>query len=201
MNNHSSRLLKFLTLRRVGASVALLMALGGAIALKESQQADANPEPYSSMADSGAQDAPSPQKRGMGWLRDLDLEPAQMQKIQAIRRLSRDQIERQRQEIRQGQQELRSLMASGASAGQIREKYHQVKRVRDELSDTQFNSLLEMRQVLTPNQRRKFAERMQRRRDSNDRAPRSSGLQSWGSRSELPPKALVHPVAEVDLLI
>ena len=125
------------------------------------------------MADPSAQDAPFPQKRGMGWLRDLDLEPAQMQKIQAIRRQSRGQIDRQRQEIQQTQQELRSLMASDASTGQIREKYLQVKRVREKLADTQFNSLLEMRQVLTPDQRQKFAERMQRRRDLNDRVPRS----------------------------
>ena len=173
MNNHSSRLLKFLTLRRVGAIVALLIALGGAIALRESHQADANTEPSLLMADPSAQDAPFPQKRGMGWLRDLDLEPAQMQKIQAIRRQSRGQIDRQRQEIQQTQQELRSLMASDASTGQIREKYLQVKRVREKLADTQFNSLLEMRQVLTPDQRQKFAERMQRRRDLNDRVPRS----------------------------
>ena len=125
------------------------------------------------MANPGAQDAPSPQKRGVCWLRELDLEPAQMQKIQAIRRQSREQIDRQRQEIQQGQQELRSLMASDASAEQIREKYLQVKRVREELADTQFNSLLETRQVLTPDQRQKFAERMHRRRDINDRAPRS----------------------------
>lgn len=173
MNDYPSRLLKSLTLRRLGAIVALLIALGGAIALRESHQADANPEPSLSMANPGAQDAPSPQKRGVGWLRELDLEPAQMQKIQAIRRQSREQIDRQRQEIQQGQQELRSLMASDASAEQIREKYLQVKRVREELADTQFNSLLETRQVLTPDQRQKFAERMHRRRDINDRAPRS----------------------------
>ncbi|MCY7323601.1 MAG: Spy/CpxP family protein refolding chaperone [Phormidesmis sp. CAN_BIN36] len=173
MNNHPSRLLKFLTLRRVSAIVALLMALGGAIALKESHRVDATLEPSFLAADPGAQDALLPPKRGMGWLRELDLEPAQMQKIQAIRRQSRDQIDRQRQAIQQGQQELRSLMASDASADQIRGKYLQVKRVREELADTQFNSLLEMRQVLTPNQRRKFAERMQRRRDANDRVPRS----------------------------
>ena len=173
MNNHSSRLLKFLTLRRVGAIAALLIALGGAIAFRESHWVDATLEPSLLAADSISQEAPLPVKRGMGWLRDLDLKPDQMQKIQAIRRQSRDQIDRQRQEIQQGQQELRSLMASDASVDQIREKYRQVKRVREELADQQFNSLLEMRQVLTPDQRRKFAERMQRRRDVNDRAPRS----------------------------
>ncbi len=173
MNNYSSRLLKFLTLRRVGAIAALLIALGGAIALRESHQADANPEPSLLMADPGPQDAPFRQKRGMGWLRDLDLEPAQMQKIQAIRRQSRDQIDRQRREMQQTQQELRSLMASDASADQIREKYQQVKRIREKLADTQFNSLLEMRQVLSTDQRQKFAEGMQRRREFNGRVPRS----------------------------
>ncbi|PSB16318.1 hypothetical protein C7B65_22095 [Phormidesmis priestleyi ULC007] len=173
MNDHPSRLLKSLTLRRVGAVAALLIALGGAIALKGNHQADATLEPSLLLADPVAQDAPLPLKRGMGWLRDLDLKPDQMQKIQAIRRQSRDQIDRQRQEMQQAQQELRSLMASDASADQIREKYRQVKGVRDQLADAQFDSLLEMRQVLTPDQRRKFAERMQRRRDVNGKAPRS----------------------------
>ena len=172
MNDRPSRLLKSLTLRRVGAIVALLIALGGAIALRGSHQADATLEPLLAI-DPVAQDAPLPLKRGMGWLRDLDLQPDQMQKIQAICRQSREQIDRQRQEMQQAQQELRSLMASDASADQIREKYRQVKGVRDQLAAAQFDSLLEMRQVLTPDQRQKFADRMQRRRDFNGKVPRS----------------------------
>ncbi len=174
MNNHPAHaLLRLLTRRRVGAIVALLIVLGGAIALRGSYQAEATLEPSLVATDPVAQESSLPSKRGLGWLRDLNLKPDQMRKIQAIRRQSRDQINRQRQEIQQSQQDLRSLLASDASADQVREKYRQVQRGRDQLADAQFNSLLEMRQVLNPTQRRTFADRMQPRKEVNGRTPRS----------------------------
>ena len=174
MNDHPTRsLLRSLMRRRVGAIVALLIVLGGAIALRASYQAEATLESSPLATDPVAQEPAVASRRGMGWLRDLDLKPDQMRKIQAIRRQSREQIDRQRREIQQAQQDLRSLLASDASADQIREKYRQVQRGRDQLADAQFDSLLEMRQVLNPAQRRKFADRMQPRRDVNGRTPRS----------------------------
>ncbi|MCY7276763.1 MAG: Spy/CpxP family protein refolding chaperone [Phormidesmis sp. CAN_BIN44] len=173
MNDHPSRsLLKSPMIRRVAAIAALLMALGGAIALKSNHQADAKIEPSLGAIDPVAQ-SPTPLRRGMGWLRDLNLTSDQMQKIQAIRRQSKEQIHRQHQAIQQAQQELQSLMMSDAPVAQIREKYRQVKTLREQLADTQFDSLLETRQVLNADQRRKFADRMQRRRDPSDREPRS----------------------------
>ena len=202
MNDHPSRSpLKSPMIRRVAAIAALLMAIGGgAIALKANHQADDKIEPSLGAIDPVAQ-SPTSLRRGMGWLRDLNLTPDQMQKIQAIRRQSKEQIHRQHQAIQQAQQELQSLMMSDAPVAQIREKYRQVKTLREQLADTQFESLLEMRQMLNTDQRRKFADRMQRRRDPSDREPRSSVPQSWGSRSEALPKAPVRQDEETDRLI
>ncbi len=173
MNDHPSRSpLNSPLVRRIVANTALLIALGGAIVLKGNYQADAKIEPSLLAIDPVAQ-SPIPLRRGIGWLRDLNLNADQMQKIQAIRRQSKEQIDRQRQAVQQAQQELQSLMISDAPIAQIREKYRQVKTLREQLADTQFDSLLDVRQVLNPDQRRKFAERMQRRRDFNGREPRS----------------------------
>ncbi len=174
MNDRPSRSpLKSPIVRRVAVIAVLLMALGGgAIALKSNHQADANMEPSPGAIGTVPQ-SPTPSRRGMGWLKDLNLTADQMQKIQAIRRQSKEQIDRQRQAIQQTQQELQSLIAGDASVAQIREKYRQVKTLREQLADTQFDSLLETRQVLNADQRHKFADRMQRRKDPNDKVPRS----------------------------
>jgi Spy/CpxP family protein refolding chaperone len=54
-------------------------------------------------------------------------------------------------------------MASTASQNQIREKYRQVETLKQQVADIKFESMLAMREVLTPEQRRQFAERKQNR--------------------------------------
>lgn len=149
--------------RPIPAIIALLLAAGGAVAV--SSAIEGNARSTSQTAPTIAQGSPPAAKQsGMGWLQDLDLTPDQMQKIQSIRSQYQDSLMRQKQAARQAQQELRSQMASDASTDQIREKYRQVQTLRQQVADTQFNSMLEMRQVLTPQQRQKFAERMERHR-------------------------------------
>jgi Spy/CpxP family protein refolding chaperone len=105
--------------------------------------------------------------RGMGWLRDLDLSPDQMQKIQSIRGQYQDKLVSQRQAARQSQRELRTLMAGDASVDAIRQKYREAQTLKQQVANTQFDSMLEMRQVLTPQQRQKFAERMEQKRGNS----------------------------------
>jgi periplasmic protein CpxP/Spy len=103
-------------------------------------------------------------KREMGLMRELNLSADQMNQIQQIRSRYRDQLQRDRTAARQAQQELRTLMAGNATDEQIREKFRQVQALRTKTAEAQFNSMLEMRNVLTPEQRQKFAERMEKRR-------------------------------------
>lgn len=119
-----------------------------------------------------AQHSPTPNrsaKSETGLMRELNLSADQMTKIQQIRSRYRDQLKRDRDAARQAQQELRTLMAGTASDDQIREQYRQVKDLRAKAADTQFNSMLEIRNVMTPEQRQKFAQRMERR--GRDRIP------------------------------
>ncbi|MBE9011397.1 Spy/CpxP family protein refolding chaperone [Pseudanabaenaceae cyanobacterium LEGE 13415] len=120
--------------------------------------------------------APSPSDRPgrgeMGLLRELNLSPDQLNRIQQIRSRYRDQMKSDRDAARQAQQELRTLMAGSASDDQIREKFRQVKELRTKVADAQFNSMLEIRNVLTPEQRQRFAQRMEQRRGRmRDRLP------------------------------
>ncbi|MEH2196246.1 MAG: Spy/CpxP family protein refolding chaperone [Nostoc sp.] len=108
---------------------------------------------------------PNPGKSG-GWLKDLNLTSQQLQKIKEIRNQSKQQITQKSQEIRQGQQELHDLIAGTATKEQVRGKYNQIKLVKQQLADTQFENTLAIREILNPEQRQKFAERMYKKNPS-----------------------------------
>lgn len=111
-----------------------------------------------------------PARREMGLMRELNLSADQMTNIQQIRSRYRDQLQQDRAAARQAQQELRTLMAGNAPDNQIRDKFRQLQALRTKAAEAQFNSMLEMRNVLTLEQRQKFAERMEKRRgDMRDR--------------------------------
>lgn len=140
--------------RRIAAISAAVVVLGGAIALAKPASLFTNP-----VAQVGVE-----QKDQMndGWLKDLNLTPDQVQKIKAIRSRNKDNLSQQRQAMQQAQKELKELMAGDASSDQVRQKYDQVKALKQQLGEARFNTLLEIRNVLTLEQRQKFAERMGR---------------------------------------
>jgi Spy/CpxP family protein refolding chaperone len=147
-----------MSLRHIALLTAAIVAFGGTIAI-----ADPSPQvsqPVAQVPD----DMPGPDRGG--WLRDLNLTSEQLQKIQQIRSQRKGQLAEQRQTMRQAMQELRQLMAGNAPTEQIRQKYNEVRTLRMKLADAQFNDLLSIREVLTPEQRRKFADHMQRRREN-----------------------------------
>jgi Spy/CpxP family protein refolding chaperone len=161
--------------RPIALITAAIVAFGGAIAIAN---------PISQFSPPVAQ-APAelPRMGKGGWLRDLDLTPDQIEQIRQIRSQRKDQLSRQRQAMRQAMQELRQLMAGDASADQIRQKYDEVKSLRLKVADAQFDNLLAIREVLTPEQRRKFADQMQNRRERFRNRMRDSGFEMLRDRS------------------
>ncbi|MEH2164369.1 MAG: Spy/CpxP family protein refolding chaperone [Nostoc sp.] len=95
-----------------------------------------------------------------GWLKDLNLTSQQLQQIKEIHNQSKQQIAQKSQEIRQGQQELHDLITGTATKEQVRGKYNQIELVKQQLTDTQFENTLAIREILNPEQRQKFADRM-----------------------------------------
>ena len=69
--------------------------------------------------------------------------------------------------MRSNQQELNSLLSNNASDREVRSKHQQISRNRQEMSNLQFESFLEIRQVLTPAQRTEFSQLMQERRSNS----------------------------------
>lgn len=119
----------------------------------------------------------SSRDRESQWLRELNLSADQMQKIAAIRRRYRDRIDQNRNRMKQEMSSFHQLMSSDASADEVRQRYNQIKALRQETGDLRFESLLETREVLTVEQRRKFAEQMQQQRKQfRDRSERRSQM-------------------------
>ena len=96
---------------------------------------------------------------------ELNLSNAQKQKFQQIYRRYQGQISQHQDKLLVAQQQLKQMMIGTDSAAAIRTQYQEVVRLRQALDNLRFESMLEMREVLTPNQRRQFALLMQQRRD------------------------------------
>jgi Spy/CpxP family protein refolding chaperone len=147
------------------ASMIALVLVGGAAALHANTQAKSM-DPAIELPDPLLAQNPGnfPRRGGMGWLRDLNLSQQQMQQIQQIRTRYKDQLQSDRDTLRQEQQKLRDLMAGNANDTEIKTQHQKVRDLRIKLADAQFNSMLEMRNVLTVEQRQKFVDRMNQQR-------------------------------------
>ena len=151
-----------------------MLALGdvGALAL-----ADPAPEPPVAQRP-GDDGPPGPPGRGQGELfEQLNLSQDQMQKMQQIQERYKTQMQQQQQTLRQAEDEFRDMMAGTADKNQLREKHRQVQALREKMGELRLESLLEMREVLTPDQRRQMAEMMQQRRPGMRNAPDGRRLQ------------------------
>ena len=156
-----------MSLRRVSVMFAIMLSLGSAVALA----------PNSLLPQASAQNTEEQRRpnRHQAKFQELNLTPEQTQQIQTIESRYEDQMAQRKQAVRQAKQELVDLMAGTASESQVRQKYRQVEALKQQVADIRFDSMLAMREVLTPEQRRQFAEGMQNRRQNSQRREMKRG--------------------------
>ncbi|GFE70406.1 Spy/CpxP family protein refolding chaperone [Chroococcus sp. FPU101] len=111
-----------------------------------------------------AETKPRPQRDRKNFFEQLNLTEAQKQQISTIRQKYRPNIEQTAQRLRTTQQDLQKLMASSASRDQILAKYQQVGNLRQDMDRLRFESMLDIRDVLTTAQRQELEQMMQQRR-------------------------------------
>jgi len=153
--------------RYVAVLIAAIAMIGGTVALAKPAALGFRPQTV-------AQASPEsiPRRTERGWLKELNLSPDQIQKIRAIRSQYKESLAQKRQAVQQAQQTLRDSMVGDTSQDQLQQQYNQLKTLRQELADTQFASVLAMRAILNPEQRRQFAEHMQKQqKHRRDRLP------------------------------
>ncbi|HEY9852205.1 MAG TPA: Spy/CpxP family protein refolding chaperone [Leptolyngbyaceae cyanobacterium] len=138
---------------RASALAALTLSVGGGIAMLY---------PNSWLAQSIAQDANSSNSLKPRWIRQLNLTREQTQQILVIQNKYKEQITESQRALQQAQQELQNMIVGTANQQQIRDKQRQVQRLRQHLGQLRFEIMMSVREILTPGQRRLFAEQMQR---------------------------------------
>ncbi len=93
-------------------------------------------------------------------LSKLNLTPEQTQQIEAIQTKYQGDREPLHQELRTEMQTMKSLFSSDATTQELQGQQQTVRNLRDQLGDLRFNQMLEVREVLTPEQRDRMAELM-----------------------------------------
>ncbi|NEP47747.1 MAG: periplasmic heavy metal sensor [Moorea sp. SIO3C2] len=100
-------------------------------------------------------------------MRQLKLDQVQRQQLKAIKVEYEESIIDLRQEVSQAKQTLSELMVGTADRQTIRTQYQQVQLLNQQLGKLHFESMLQMREVMTPEQRIQFAQFMRQRRQQN----------------------------------
>ncbi|ACK68345.1 protein of unknown function Spy-related [Rippkaea orientalis PCC 8801] len=99
-------------------------------------------------------------------MEQLNLSNSQIQQLNTIRQKYRPQMDEMREKIDKSRQELDKMMQGNSSVTDLRKKHQEVINLDQKLHNLRFESMLEMRAVLTPEQRTQFAQLMQQRRES-----------------------------------
>jgi periplasmic protein CpxP/Spy len=105
-------------------------------------------------------------------LQQLNLSNDQLQRIKNIRSRNNSEIRSSRQRARQLQQEIQELMAGTASSDLVRAKFNELQSARQQAAKLQFEQMLAMREVLTPQQRSQLAQLMKQRRETRRNRPK-----------------------------
>ncbi|MGD1851524.1 MAG: Spy/CpxP family protein refolding chaperone [Cyanophyceae cyanobacterium] len=120
-------------------------------------------------------------RSGPGWLRDLNLTDAQQTEMRAIKEKYRPQMEQQRTEAKAAKDQMRQLMGNpSTSDDQLRSQHQKMQQLRQSKGNLKFESLLEMRAILTPEQRQQMAQQMAERAER--RGNRGGGRARGGGR-------------------
>jgi len=110
-------------------------------------------------------------------IQELDLTNEQRAQIEAIQAKYADDLVANNQNLNTAYQELRTMMIGDTPDDLIRSKHEEIRAMRQESGDLRFESMLEVRQVLTLEQRQELADLMEQRRGKYGRG--MGGQQEW----------------------
>ncbi|HIK36782.1 MAG: Spy/CpxP family protein refolding chaperone [Geminocystis sp.] len=127
-----------------------------------------------------AQGMPSPGmgNENRGWMKEdkmmgrLNLTPEQRQKMAAVREKYRPQISSLKEQLRAERDTLQEMMARNESETTLRNQHQKIIALEQKIKTLSFESMLEMRSILTPEQRQQWASWMKERRASRPSRPR-----------------------------
>lgn len=90
----------------------------------------------------------------------LNLTTEQQQQMQSIRTKYQPQMDGIRQEMRTEREKLRQMMTNNSSSDNLRSQHNKIASLNQKMGDVRFQSMLEMREVLTTEQRQQWNQMM-----------------------------------------
>ncbi|NEO99945.1 MAG: periplasmic heavy metal sensor [Symploca sp. SIO2E9] len=149
-------------LSRISVVSVLLLSLGGVVAL-----GDHNPLLSQSLVQNPGSSQPRLRAQPK-LMEELNFTEEQKQELQAIHYRHKDDISKHEQALSKVKQELRQLLASPSSTDEsLRAKHQEIQQLQQQLGDLRFESMLAMRAIMSIEQRSRFSELMQQRRQSS----------------------------------
>lgn len=118
--------------------------------------------------------------RGHGFkkvLEQLDLTSEQSSQIQAIHDRNKQENEALYEEVKAKKEAMHDLFASDASDSELLQQHQEIQNLKQELKAKRFEGMLEIREILTPEQKAQINELMQERHNQRGerRSQRTSG--------------------------
>jgi Spy/CpxP family protein refolding chaperone len=105
-------------------------------------------------------------------IEQLNLSQEQTQELVSIREKYKPRFRSLREQMRKAHEEMRQMMTGNVSQAELRAKNEEINQLNQKIDELRFESLLEMREVLTPEQRQEFAQIMEQRREMRGSSPR-----------------------------
>lgn len=109
--------------------------------------------------------------RGHGFkkiLDQLDLSSEQSSQIKAIHDRNKQENETLHEEVKAQKKAMGELFASDASESELQQKHQEIQSLKQELKAARFEGMLEIREILTPEQKAKMNELMQERHNRRE---------------------------------
>lgn len=156
----------------------LILPLGATYAAVENQ--DSNPQ-RSILGNNTTEIAQLRAKRGKKGgrgnrinkvLKQLDLTTEQSAQIETIKESSRASKESLGEQMRAEKQEMRSLFQSDASSAALTQQHQKLQNLRQQMSNNRFETMLQIREVLTSEQRAQMAELISQRGERRGQSER-----------------------------
>ncbi|WP_017292478.1 Spy/CpxP family protein refolding chaperone [Geminocystis herdmanii] len=98
------------------------------------------------------------------FMEKLNLTTEQQQKMQSIRTKYQPQMDSIRQEMRTERETLRQMMTNNNSSDSLRSQHNKIASLNQRMADLRFQSMLEMREVLTSEQRQQWNQMMEEKK-------------------------------------
>jgi periplasmic protein CpxP/Spy len=144
----------------LAVAAAVLVPVGGVVLTQSILHTAAIAQSTPATGDQGTPARGDRGKRGWGekWQEQLNLSADQKAQIKQIRDQAKSDSQSLRQQMRTAFEKQQSLMAGNASDDQIRQQHREVQALRQQAADRRFDTMLKIRQILTPEQRAKAAQ-------------------------------------------